>query len=95
MIFSPSLLYSAGTVLYCTYKPIPEEKALSLSLDGMQGTRSVEEEEEEEHWQEVGHRSPVSIANGYRPVLQGKSRGCPQSNELFRGPPELVHHFRF
>jgi hypothetical protein len=56
----------------------------------MQGTRSVEEEEEEEHWQEVGHRSPVSIANGYRPVLQGKSRGCPQSNELSRGPPELV-----
>ncbi len=42
----------------------------------MQGTRSGEEEEEEEHWQEVGHRSPVSIANGYRPVLQGKSRGC-------------------
>ena len=28
--------------------------------------------EEEEQLQEVRHRSPVSIANGYRPVIQGK-----------------------
>jgi hypothetical protein len=49
----------------------------------MQGTRSGEEEEE--HLQEVGHRSPVSIANGYRPVLQGKSRGCPELVQFVGG----------
>jgi|LakMenEpi03Aug12_release.lakeMendotaPanAssembly.Ray.scaffolds.fasta_scaffold885185_1 hypothetical protein len=51
------------------------------------------QEEFSHHQEKVGTR-PVYLQSTYRIYLEYQSVCPPQSNELTRGPPELVQHFR-